>query len=65
MVYNDETDVYIRMVYCLVDSKTSCCYQHCCHPVLVLTETKFEPSVIVIDFEAAPIKATKEQFRSR
>jgi hypothetical protein len=64
MVYDDETGLYVPIVYTLLQDKTQWTYWHMLHLILVATECKFEPSAITIDFEPALLNAIKEQFPS-
>jgi hypothetical protein len=62
MVFNDATELYIPIVFCLVENRRAWTYWHFWHLVLVLTETKFRPSTITADFELALVQSIKEQF---
>jgi hypothetical protein len=61
MVYDDETDIYVPVVYFLLDNKCQWTYWHALHFVLVETETKFYLSTITSDFEISLLNAIKEQ----
>jgi hypothetical protein len=62
MIMDDETDLFIPVVYCLVDNKSQWTYWHFFHYVLVVTETRFYPKTVTCDFEKPLIRAIKEQF---
>ncbi|KAF0988877.1 hypothetical protein HZS_2339, partial [Henneguya salminicola] len=56
MVFNDASAVYIPFVYALVDNKNTWTYWYFLHLFLVLTDIKFKPSTITVEFEAANTK---------
>ena len=43
MLYDDETDIFVPVVYSLLDTKAQWAYWHVLHFLLVLTETKLAP----------------------
>jgi hypothetical protein len=53
MVSDDETDLFVPIVYLLVDAKAAWTYWNFFNLVLIMTETKFDPSMITCDFEKA------------
>ena len=61
VAFDDETDLYLPVVFGLLEGKTSWDYWHFLRQIFVMTETKFAPSTLVCDFESALIQAVKEQ----
>eukprot|EP00732_Lithocolla_globosa_P002794 Lithocolla_globosa_v1_NODE_1957_length_2240_cov_8.177117.p1 type:complete len:507 gc:universal NODE_1957_length_2240_cov_8.177117:586-2106(+) len=62
MVYDHATEVYVPVVYGLVDNKMENTYWHFCHFVVVISDFKFEPATTGIDFEKGWINAVRSQF---
>ena len=62
MVFDDETDMYIPILFCLMEERKTWSYWHFLHFAVVLSDTKLNPSTITTDFEKALILACKEQF---
>ena len=62
MLFDDETDLFVPILYAWVDSKNQWTYWHVLHFLIVLTETKIDLLSITSDFELALIKAIGEQF---
>jgi hypothetical protein len=60
-VYDDETELYVPIVYCLVEDKMEWTYWHFVHLVLIATDLKFDPATITSDFERPLFKAIKDQ----
>jgi hypothetical protein len=61
MAFDDETELYVPIVFALVENKSSWTYWHFIHLVIVATECKFEPVTMMTDFERPMITAIKEQ----
>ena len=64
MTLDDETNLFVPVVFGLLDNKTSWAFWHYLHAIFVETETKFNPAVVVSDFEAALLQAIDEQLPS-
>lgn len=62
MMFDDETNLFIPIIYILSDSKHHWAYWHMLHFILVLTEFKFNPISVTTDFESSLFNAIKEQF---
>ena len=62
MVYDDETDLYLPIVFALMQDKSTWSYWHFIHLCFVLSNTKLLPSTITCDFEKALISSCREQF---
>jgi hypothetical protein len=63
MIYDDETELYVPIVYSLVENKNEWTYWHLIHLVLVACELKFDPMTITTDFERPLMNAIKDQLR--
>ena len=62
MMFDEETDLFIPVVYALTDTKAQWSYWHLLHFLIVLTDLKMEPNTVTTDFEAPLFKAVGEQF---
>lgn len=62
MLFEDETSMYIPIIYCLIQDNSSWTYWHVIHLVIVLSDTKLNPKTITCDFEKALLKSCSEQF---
>jgi hypothetical protein len=62
MVYDDQTGVYLPVVYILMTHKLEELYRHAFHMITVMSGWKFNPRSITYDFERAIINAAKVSF---
>ena len=63
MIYDDDTDLYVPVMFFLVDNKKQWTYWHVIHCLFVLTEANLDPASFTTDFELALVKAISEQFK--
>ena len=63
MVFDDETDIYVPVVYSLVMDKSEWTYWNLLHLILVVSELKFDPATVTTDFERPLMNAVRDQFR--
>ncbi|KII66998.1 hypothetical protein RF11_13656 [Thelohanellus kitauei] len=62
MVFDDETDLYVPVIYCLVQNKNEWTFWHFFHFIIVATNMKFNPACIVADFERGLMNSIRDQF---
>lgn len=62
MAFDDETELFVPIVYSLVQNKHEWTYWNFLNLVLIGTEMKFDPQTITMDFEKALQNAVKDQF---
>ena len=63
MLYDSETDMYVPVIFYLVDNKKQWTYWHVLHFMIVLTDAKIDPATFTTEFEVALLNAIDEQFR--
>eukprot|EP00733_Pompholyxophrys_punicea_P001808 Pompholyxophrys_punicea_v1_NODE_1050_length_1012_cov_8.280042.p1 type:complete len:163 gc:universal NODE_1050_length_1012_cov_8.280042:292-780(+) len=62
MVFDEASDLYIPVVYGLLQDKKEWSYWNFLHLVIVSSDVKFNPPTIRVDFEKGEIGALKDQF---
>lgn len=62
MAYDDETELYIPIIFSLLQNSDDWSYWHFLHLCLIATDLKLDPSTITTDFEKPLLKAVNDQF---
>ena len=63
MVYDEQTDLYVPILYILMTAKTQILYYQALHYVICVSDWKLDPFSVTCDFEKALLSAVGEQFR--